>query len=125
LKVTDSPNASNVLALLGGVSALEFAQPGVPLDLEENLVSLGANNLGESDQTKRQKPNMTTQAFRQRKKSAHCKEEKKERLRYLDVDRRVCILQLGLGVLGGLLVLFFRHSWELQGSCRVIRVGYR
>jgi len=42
----NSPNASNVLSLLGGISALKFAQPGAPLDLEENLFSLRIQNLG-------------------------------------------------------------------------------
>jgi hypothetical protein len=98
----NSPDAANILAHLAGISTLKLAQPGAPLDLEENLLPRRADNLN---------PTSTLASRPSRAKNCECEGVKRQR-QYLDIDRRVCILRLDLGgVLGVwlLLLLVVRH----------------
>lgn len=105
----NSPNAANILAHLAGISTLKLAQPGAPLDLEENLFSRRADNLN---------PASTLASRPSRSKICECKGTKIQR-QYLDINRRVGILQLGLGGVLGVLLLLLLVVRHCQFQARV------
>lgn len=105
----NSPNAANILAHLAGISTLKLAQPGAPLDLEENLFSRRADNLN---------PASTLTSRPSSAKNCEFKGIKRQR-QYLDINRRVGILQLGLGGVLGVLLLLLLVVRHCQFQARV------
>jgi hypothetical protein len=102
---SSSPNATDVLADLVRIGALQLAQFGVPLDLEVHFFAGLRQHLRIGD--------CKCQSDVGRR--AMCEEGWPQVAPDLDVNGRVCVLELGLNLWSNLLI-YFCHVWvRLRG----------